>query len=203
MKRELRTMKLVRKQLQGLQGMEKVMEKEISEISRVAAQVCIPKKLVQIKNSAGSHTENTNNVKKSSGLGAQEGFFNITLGNPSVQNVAGTTQEKKPLHARKPTLKKLDLLSPGEKFETKAKFQTCKKILAGNKKNPNSTAKKCHQGQPRGLGQTEHVPQGSVEIDAERDNEPDGDRQVQTLEILPGSFIVPNGFCRQSNFLIG
>jgi hypothetical protein len=132
MKRELRTMKLVRKQLQGLQGMEKIMEKEISEISRVAAQVSVPKISVKIKNSAESHTENTREVKRRSGLGAEEGFFNITLGNPSGQNLASTTPDKKPLHARKPTLKNLDLLgSPGETFEIKAKFQTCNKIFGG------------------------------------------------------------------------
>jgi hypothetical protein len=130
MNRELRTMKLVRKQLQGLQGMEKVMEKEISEISRVAAHVLINKKSVKIQRSAGSHTEVTKEPKKSSSLGAQEGFFNITLGNPSGKNLAGTTPDKKPLHARKPALKKLDLMgSPGEKFEIQAKFQTCKKKI--------------------------------------------------------------------------
>lgn len=138
-------MKLVRKQLQGLQGKEKVMEKEISEISRLAAHVLINKKSVKIKRSTGSHTEVTIEPKKSSSLVAQEGFFNITLGNPSGQNLAGTKPDKKPLHARKPALKKLNLMdSQGEKFEIQAKFQTCKKKIGQDKKFPNSTAERYH-----------------------------------------------------------
>jgi hypothetical protein len=60
----------------------------------------------------------------------------------------------------------------------------------GNKKIPNSTAERYHSGQPWGLGQTVHVPQGCLEISAPIDNAPDGDRQVQTLEVLSRSFNV-------------